>query len=152
MILVELRRAPSGYILSWRTPDKTLFQHAHAAFKMHFPRARFNGAEHGWLVAFEDRDVLVEFLEYLSARFELEVTGGVFDSVPDNTQADDSLEAAFATLHLLPDAPLEVVKAAHKALALIHHPDRAGGDVQRMQAINAAFDLIMESLQEAVAA
>jgi hypothetical protein len=152
MIFLEIRRAPSGYILSWRTPDKALFHHAHAAFKMRFPRARFDGAEHGWSIPFDDRDVLVDFLGYLSARFELEVTGGVFDNFHVSEPADDSLEAAFATLHLLPDAPLEVAKAAHKALALIHHPDRAGGDVQKMQAINAAFDLIIESLQEAVAA
>ncbi len=152
MILIELRRAPSGYILSWRTPDKTFFQHAHAAFKRHFPHARFDGGEHGWSIPFDERDVLVDFLEYLGARFELEVTGGIFDDFHVSEPADDSLEAAFAALHLLPTAPLEVAKAAHKALALIHHPDRAGGDVQRMQRINAAFDLIMESLQEAVAA
>jgi DnaJ-domain-containing protein 1 len=96
--------------------------------------------------------VLVDFLEYLGERFELEISGGIFDDFHVSEPADDSLEAAFTALHLLPTAPLEVAKAAHKALALIHHPDRAGGDVQRMQRINAAFDLIMESLQEAVAA
>jgi hypothetical protein len=45
----------------------------------------------------------------------------------------------YATLHLLPSAPAEVVNAAHKALVNLHHPDR-GGDMATMQAINAAVD------------
>jgi hypothetical protein len=49
--------------------------------------------------------------------------------------------AAYVTLHLLPSAPPELVKAAHKTLALIHHPDR-GGDLERMKAINNAFDIL----------
>jgi hypothetical protein len=49
--------------------------------------------------------------------------------------------AAFVTLHLLPSAPPELVKAAHKTLALIHHPDK-GGNLERMKAINNAFDVL----------
>jgi hypothetical protein len=49
--------------------------------------------------------------------------------------------AAFVTLHLLPTAPPELVKAAHKTLALLHHPDK-GGDLRTMQAINAAYDVL----------
>lgn len=48
---------------------------------------------------------------------------------------------AFATLHLLPSAPQEVVRAAHRALAVVHHPDR-GGEIDRMVEINAAYDLL----------
>lgn len=47
-----------------------------------------------------------------------------------------------ATLFLLSDAPIEVVQAAHRALALLHHPDR-GGDVEKLKAINAARDAIV---------
>jgi hypothetical protein len=50
-------------------------------------------------------------------------------------------DAAYTALHLLPTAPPELVKAAHKTLALLHHPDR-GGDLRTMQTINSAFDLI----------
>lgn len=49
--------------------------------------------------------------------------------------------AAYAALHLLPTAPPQVVHAAYRALSLIHHPD-AGGDVERMKAINNARDEI----------
>src|SRR5262249_7543605 len=48
---------------------------------------------------------------------------------------------AFVALHLLPTAPPELVKAAHKVLSLIYHPDR-GGDLETMQIVNAAFDLL----------
>jgi hypothetical protein len=52
-----------------------------------------------------------------------------------------SRESALATLHLLPSAPPELIRAAHKALAFIHHPDR-GGDLERMKAVNNAFDIL----------
>lgn len=47
-----------------------------------------------------------------------------------------------ATLYLLPSAPLEVVRAAHRALAALHHPD-VGGNEERMVEINLAYDEIM---------
>src|SRR5262245_21581639 len=50
-------------------------------------------------------------------------------------------EAALATLHLLPSAPPQLIRGAHKILALINHPDR-GGDVETMKRINNAFDAL----------
>jgi hypothetical protein len=44
----------------------------------------------------------------------------------------------YQTLHLLPSAPPEVVKAAYKALAMKLHPDH-GGDTEAMQRINDAY-------------
>ena len=49
----------------------------------------------------------------------------------------------FTALYLLPSAPPEVVRAAHKALAQMHHPDK-GGDLRVMQVVNAAFDTIVK--------
>jgi hypothetical protein len=46
-----------------------------------------------------------------------------------------------AVLHLLPTAPSELVKAAYRALSMLYHPDR-GGDVQKMQALYAAYEKI----------
>jgi hypothetical protein len=44
-------------------------------------------------------------------------------------------------LHLLPDAPEGVVHAAYRALALQHHPDRAGADAhQTMVRLNLAYE------------
>lgn len=44
-----------------------------------------------------------------------------------------------SVLHLAPGAPWEVVQAAYRALAGLHHPDR-GGDTAKMQAINRAYE------------
>lgn len=53
------------------------------------------------------------------------------------------LDPDYAALHLLPTAPPELVAAAYKTLARIHHPD-AGGDTATMQRLNAARAAIME--------
>ncbi len=47
----------------------------------------------------------------------------------------------WATLHLLPSAPPELVSAAHRCLAKLTHPD-VGGDTAMMQAINQAYDAL----------
>lgn len=44
----------------------------------------------------------------------------------------------WASLHLLPSAPREVVDAAYKALARLHHPD-LGGSTAAMQRVNDAY-------------
>src|SRR5262245_34254376 len=55
-------------------------------------------------------------------------------------------DAAFAALHLLPLAPPELVKAAHKTLYLPHHPD-CGGNLRAVQEVNAAYDLITKEIR-----
>ncbi len=47
----------------------------------------------------------------------------------------------YATLYLLPDAPLGLVETAYRWLVKEHHPD-TGGDTRRMQEINAAREAI----------
>jgi hypothetical protein len=59
-----------------------------------------------------------------------------------------AIEAAFATLHLLPSAPPELVQAAHRTLVKIHHPDVAGGDGHRMVQINLALERIRAHQEE----
>ena len=49
----------------------------------------------------------------------------------------------WATLHLLPSAPPELVSAAHRCLAKLTHPD-VGGDTALMQRINGAVESIRE--------
>jgi curved DNA-binding protein CbpA len=40
----------------------------------------------------------------------------------------------------LPSAPPELIRAAFKCLATIFHPDKPGGDDERMKAINRAYE------------
>jgi hypothetical protein len=59
-----------------------------------------------------------------------------------------TLEAAFATLHLLPSAPAWAAEAVYKAAIKVHHPD-AGGDGQTMARINVAMECIREHERKA---
>ena len=60
---------------------------------------------------------------------------------PTFDRGGDPREAALVVLHLRPTAPPELVDAAYKCLARLHHPDR-GGDHDAMLAINAAAEQI----------
>jgi hypothetical protein len=51
------------------------------------------------------------------------------------------LSRAYRLLYMHPDAPMEVVKAAYRALSRIVHPD-LGGSSEKMKALNAAFEAI----------
>ncbi len=53
------------------------------------------------------------------------------------TSSDDP----WLILHLRPTAPPELVTAAHRCLAKLHHPD-AGGSTTTMQSINAAAEAL----------
>jgi hypothetical protein len=50
-------------------------------------------------------------------------------------------EDPWTVLHLRPTAPPELVTAAHRCLAKLHHPD-AGGDHDAMLEINAAAEAL----------
>ena len=56
----------------------------------------------------------------------------------------DPREAALVVLHLRPSAPPELVDAAYRCLAKLHHPD-AGGSTAVMQQINRAVESIREA-------
>lgn len=59
---------------------------------------------------------------------------------PPSLAPGREIAAAFSLLCLTPHAPLELVQAARKVYARLYHPDRTGGDLARMTAINAAAD------------
>ena len=50
----------------------------------------------------------------------------------------------FERLHLLPDAPKEVIDAAYRALARMMHPD-VGGSNEQMQGPNEAYESIKKN-------
>jgi hypothetical protein len=47
-------------------------------------------------------------------------------------------ESPYSLLYVLPTAPWEVVRAAYKALVVMHHPDH-GGDEEVLKRINRAY-------------
>ncbi len=48
----------------------------------------------------------------------------------------------YKTLHLLPSAPPEVIKAVYKVLAMKHHPDH-GGSEETMKRLNEAYGRLL---------
>ncbi len=70
--------------------------------------------------------------------------GGAPTPTPPPAAAEPGLWSPHAVLFLIPGAPLEVIRAAHRALAMIHHPDR-GGDSAKMSEINVAYEVLINS-------
>jgi len=88
---------------------------------------------HGWLA--DARSTFSARIEWIS---------GEADADPDAEwtppkRARPTLVDPYTTLWLLPGAPPELVRAAFKCLATLHHPDKPGGDTEAMQRINDAY-------------
>ena len=54
--------------------------------------------------------------------------------------------SAYATLHLQPDTPFDIVEAVWRHLARVHHPDK-GGDAESFMRYHEAYKLIKEACQ-----
>jgi hypothetical protein len=62
------------------------------------------------------------------------------------THSGCSCDANHRALYVCQGAPLEVIRAAYKALAKTHHPD-AGGDVATMQQLNSAYERLADEVR-----
>jgi hypothetical protein len=56
----------------------------------------------------------------------------------DQSTASATSRTAYATLFVTEDAPPEIIRAAFRTLAKMHHPDQ-GGDADKMTEVNAAY-------------
>jgi curved DNA-binding protein CbpA len=54
----------------------------------------------------------------------------------------------YRRLHVQPDAPIEVIKAAYRALIALHHPDN-GGDHEQATRINEAWEVLSDPARRA---
>jgi hypothetical protein len=57
------------------------------------------------------------------------------------------LPSPFSILHLADNAPISVVRAAYKALAMTHHPDH-GGSTEKFQELEDAYQRCLEVLEK----
>ncbi len=57
-----------------------------------------------------------------------------------------SVKGAYDVLYLQAGAPLQLIQAAYKTLAKLHHPDVVGGDTATMVEINNAYDVLTRKL------
>jgi hypothetical protein len=98
-----------------------------------------------WVVGEPATESFRRWLSYARTTFNAQVQwiGGEADADPEAEWTPPPPPRPkpvdpYKTLHLLPSAPPEVVKAAYKALAMKLHPDH-GGDTEAMQRINDAY-------------
>ncbi|WP_292654400.1 J domain-containing protein [Nitratifractor sp.] len=57
------------------------------------------------------------------------------------------IRKALETLGLPPMVTREEIKKRYRQLARRHHPDREAGDAERMEAINRAYETLMEYVE-----
>jgi hypothetical protein len=79
-----------------------------------------------------------QFLDDILENGKVKDAGDRFRQKMNAERSTRLSSGAFATLYVTSDAPSEVIKAAYRALAAMHHPDK-GGDAASMVRINAAY-------------
>jgi DnaJ-domain-containing protein 1 len=130
-----------AYRLKISSPDKDLFYEAIESLKNFFPAylREYDPQTRRWIIR-HDAD-LYSWLEAADINFDAEVSWGNERKQPfAYNPATPSTDELYATLHLLPSAPDELVRAAYKCLAQLHHPDKAHGDELKMKRLNLAFE------------
>jgi hypothetical protein len=143
---IIITSTPEGYILKFSKMSRDNFGDAIDTLKRTVPphQRAYAAESKTWFVSTAGRTYLDAWLGHMRVAH-----GASVEWVAGDETSSDAHERAhkphtpakadpFATLHLLPSAPPEVVKAAYRALSLKHHPD-LGGDVRAMQTINAAY-------------
>jgi hypothetical protein len=143
--LTRFDREAEAVWIKWAHPDRVTFFAVADAIKARIPayartydpRAKAWCIETYWL--HELYDVLPELRDHLNGRARTRRA----EPPPCALQVPPEVAEAFVALHLLPTAPRQVVQAAYRALAQLHHPD-AGGNHQAMVAVNAAYEVARE--------
>ncbi len=136
-IKIKITHVADGFSVRINCADSDAFAHAICELKNTVPPncRTYDPTKKFWTIT--DSDCLDEWLYELRSAYSV-VTNHTGAYKPPPAQ---SLASPFTTLHLLPSAPPEVVKAAYKALARVHHPD-ARGNSERMVAINLAYETL----------
>jgi hypothetical protein len=144
---IHITPTPEGFRVTMKRLTRDNFGDAIDTLKRSVPPnlREFEPDSKTWFVSTAGRTYLDAWLGHMSVAHSASVEW----LSTDETSSDAHEHArkphkpakvdAYTTLYLLPDAPVEVVKAAYKALAVLHHPDKPTGDTRRMQEIVAAY-------------
>ena len=155
MITIFVERSLSGFHIKLQSDDQGAFRLAIETLKS-FVRADYRSYHpptKKWSVDEGAANSLFRWLDHLRAylsgvqvewQYPEEESREWRPPPRPKAQAEDP----YATLHLLPTAPVEVVRAAFRALAGLHHPDR-GGDGEHMRRVNAAYEALEQRLKAA---
>jgi hypothetical protein len=136
---INIEAERGDYLIKIRSDDADAFHDAIQGLKDFVdPSARrWQPATKSWRILPAGQLYVIDWLAVCRDQFGADVIWGKEKRREGRTAPKPEADP-FAALYLLPSAPVEVVKAAYRALATMHHPDH-GGDVEKMKAINAAY-------------
>jgi hypothetical protein len=144
---VTITTNSTGYVLKFKSMSRDNFADAIASLKRTVPPhlREYEPDTKQWFVSDLARTQLDRWLGHLFVSYGVEAEWITADDAGDTHERTRKPHTSakadpFATLHLLPTAPPEVVRAAYRALAHLHHPDKPTGDGARMRTINAAYE------------
>ncbi len=144
MTNIYITNAPSGWYATFKGGDFRLCVETLKSFLPPHSRA-YNPTTRAWFIDETAEASFHKWLAYartnLGCRVEWVATDETNSDAHERARKPHTSAKvdAYTTLFLLPDAPVEVVRAAYRALAMKHHPD-LGGDVRAMQTIIAAYE------------
>jgi len=142
-------RADGRYGFWWITADTDLWADAKTDLKRSFNHGtglRYDGDAREWSLPRYSIERLQRWADAWTSQQEWDAprrNGQQRRSERHQDAPAAPLTEAYATLHLLPSAPPELVTAAYRTLAQLHHPDR-GGDTGAMSAINQAVEILRD--------
>ena len=143
---IHITSTPEGYVLKFKSMSRDNFSDAIASLKRTVPPhlREYEPTSKQWFVSDLARTQLDRWLGHLFVTHGVEAEWITADDAGDARERTRKPHTPasvdpFATLHLLPTAPPELVKAAYRALSHLHHPDKPGGDTAKMKTIIAAY-------------
>jgi len=148
MTTIYVARTYSGFHIKLKSDNPNAFRLCIDTLKSAItPDMRsYNPATREWFVDEDAAGRMRRWLDYCRANLYAEVEwldGEAYaDPEAEWTPPKPKPIDPYVTLHLLPSAPPEVVKAAYRALAVLNHPDK-GGDEEKMKRLNEAYGRLL---------
>lgn len=150
ILILQIPRG-GGFCIKLKSNDAGMFKLCVETLKSFVPSPlrSYDPTSSQWVVVESATDRVHRWLGYASTNLHAQVewlsSGGDDEpgegwtppprpKPPKQSKEDE----AFNALHLQNSAPPELIKAAYRVMALLHHPDK-GGDEAKMKAINAAY-------------
>jgi len=151
---ITIKRDPLGdFLIFFQSRDRDAFADLVSSIKCAIPPGfrTYRPAERCWQVDADAKSDLDEWLRQVQHVMSVRVvwtdeTAGAKEErqhqwPPAGYRKQPTREELLKRLHLLPDAPPELIKVAYRELAKLNHPDK-GGDTRRMQELNEAVRLL----------
>jgi hypothetical protein len=151
MTTIYVKCFEGQYLVRFRGDDPTMFRLCVDSLKscIRADRRGYDPQAKYWYIDESAELSFRKWLDYarawLHARIEWESESDYEQPPPPpkSWQQQSAYLRPYTTLHLLPSAPPELIKAAYKCLAMKCHPDH-GGSNKAMQELNAAYETLAE--------